>query len=292
MLSQTSKARIIQAGLMPYGSLLEDRSVIAVRGTDARSFLQGLISNDMEECAPSKGIYAALLTPQGKILFEFFVVEHEDRFLIDCAAARAGDLVKRLAFYRLRAKVDITPAQELKVAAVWNGAPQTMAAIAAFADPRLPTLGVRLIGPLPLVQNALADMRNGDYRAHLLDLGVPDSADVPPDTVFALDAGFEELGAIDFRKGCYVGQEVTARMKHRASARRRFLIAQVDGDLPPPGTKLEASGREVGLLATGLNGRALALVRLDRVDEATSGGGDISAMGQKVRLQRPSWLQP
>ena len=178
------------------------------------------------------------------------------------------------------------------MAAVWDGTLPTTPDVAAFADPRLPALGVRLIGPLPQLQGAIANIQAGDYRSHLLDLGVPDSADVPPDTVFALDAGFEELGAVDFRKGCYVGQEVTARMKHRASARRRFLVAQVDGDLPPPGTKLEASGREVGLLATGLNGRALALVRLDRVDEAASAGDDISAMGQKVRLERPSWLQP
>ena len=277
---------------MPYASLLEDRSVIAVKGAEARSFLQGLISNDMEDCAPGKGIYAALLTPQGKILFEFFVTELEDRFLVDCATARAPDLVKRLTFYKLRAKVDIALATDLKVAAAWNGTPMTTSDLAAFADPRLPALGVRLIGPLPQLQGAIANIQAGDYRSHLLDLGVPDSADVPPDTVFALDAGFEELGAVDFRKGCYVGQEVTARMKHRASARRRFLVAQVDGDLPPPGTKLEASGREVGLLATGLNGRALALVRLDRVDEAASAGDDISAMGQKVRLERPSWLQP
>jgi folate-binding protein YgfZ len=278
---------------MPYASLLEDRSIIAVKGTEARSFLQGLISNDMEDCAPGKGIYAALLTPQGKILFEFLVTEHEDRFLIDCATARAPDLVKRLTFYKLRAKVDIALAPDLKVAAVWDGTSQTISdGVAAFADPRLPALGARLIGLLPQLQSVIAGVQAGDYRGHLLDLGVPDSADVPPDTVFALDAGFEELGAVDFRKGCYVGQEVTARMKHRASARRRFLVAQIDGDLPPPGTRLEASGREIGLLATGLNGRALALVRLDRVDEATSAGEDISAMGQKVRLQRPSWLQP
>jgi folate-binding protein YgfZ len=278
---------------MPYASLLEDRSVIAVKGTEARPFLQGLISNDMEDCAPGKGIYAALLTPQGKILFEFFVTEHEERFLIDCAAARAADLAKRLTFYKLRAKVDIALAPDLKVAAVWDGNPHaTTDGVAAFADPRLPSLGARLIGPLPQLQSTVADMQNSDYRSHLLDLGVPDSADVPPDTVFALDAGFEELGAVDFRKGCYVGQEVTARMKHRASARRRFLVAQVEGDLPPPGTKLEASGREVGTLATGANGRALALVRLDRVDDATSTGEDISVMGQKVRLHRPSWLQP
>ena len=276
---------------MPHASLLEDRSVIAVKGTEARSFLQGLVSNDMDDCAPGKGIYAALLTPQGKILFEFFVIEHEARFLIDCAQTRATDLVKRLTFYRLRAKVDIALAPELEVAAVWDGTPRAAAPTAAvFADPRMPSLGVRMIGPLPDLQSTIGGLA-GDYRNHLLNFGVPNSADVPPDTVFALDAGFEELGAVDFRKGCYVGQEVTSRMKHRASARRRFLIAEVDGDLPQPGTKLEASGREVGTLATGIDGRALALVRLDRLEETASAGEDITAMGRRVSLKRPPWLQ-
>jgi folate-binding protein YgfZ len=255
--------------------------------------LQGLISNDMEQCAPGRGIYAALLTPQGKILFEFFVVEHEDRFLLDCAAARAADLIKRLTFYRLRAKVDIALAGELRVAGLWNEKPQATddAGVAVFPDPRLPALGLRLIGPLARVQSAIGGVEPSDYRAHRLRLGVPDSGDLPPDTVFALDAGFEELAGVDFRKGCYVGQEVTSRMKHRASARRRLLIAEIDGDLPPAGTKLEASGREVGTLATGADGRALALVRLDRVEEASTAGDDITAMGRKVTLQRPSWLQ-
>jgi folate-binding protein YgfZ len=278
---------------MPYASLLEDRSVISVKGPEARSFLQGLISNDMEACGPGRAIYAALLTPQGKILFEFFVTEQDGRFLVDCATSRVSDLTKRLTFYRLRAKIDIALAADLKVAALWNHAPQAPAAddIAAYPDPRLSALGLRLIGPLPLLQSAIASARASDYRARVLALGVPDSADVPPDTVFALDAGFEELGGVDFKKGCYVGQEVTARMKHRASARRRFLIADIEGDLPPPGTKLEASGREVGSLATGLNGRALALVRLDRVEEAASTGETITAMGRKVSLLRPAWLQ-
>jgi folate-binding protein YgfZ len=273
-------------------SILQDRAVISIKGTEARSFLQGLVSNDMDACVPGRGIYAALLTPQGKILFEFFVTEYGDRFLLDCAAARAAELVKRLTFYRLRAKIEIAAAPELKVAAIWDGAPPSVSdGIAAFADPRLPALGVRLIGPLPSVQSATAGAQAGDYRSHLLRLGVPDSGDLPPDSVFALDAGFEELRGVDFRKGCYVGQEVTSRMKHRASARRRFLIADIEGDLPPPGTKLEAAGREVGTLATGADGRALALVRLDRVEEANNAGDDITAMGLKVSLQRPSWLQ-
>ena len=277
---------------MPSASLLDDRSVISIRGADARSFLQGLVSNDMANCAVGRAVYAALLTPQGKILFEFFIVEHEDSFLLDCAAVRLPDLSKRLGFYKLRAKVEIAPAPELKVAAIWGGGQSDhQADFAAFADPRLPELGFRMIGPGQLVQQAISALRKGDYRGHRLRLGVPDSSDLPPDSVFALDAGLEELNGVDFRKGCYVGQEVTARMKHRASARRRFLIADADGELPAPGTKLEAAGREVGTLATGANGRALALVRLDRVEEARAAGAEIAADGRKMSLERPPWLQ-
>ena len=278
---------------MAYASLLDERAVITVKGPESRSFLQGLISNDMDHCGPGKGIYAALLTPQGKILFEFFVAEDEGRLLLECAAARAGDLMKRLTFYRLRAKVDLALASDLKVAAVWDGTAQSGSAGGAvsFADPRLPALGMRLIGPVSSVEAAIAGIPRGNYRAHVLRLGVPDSADLLPDSVFALDAGLEELSGVDFKKGCYVGQEVTSRMKHRASARRRFLIADIDGDLPPAGTKLEASGREVGALATGADSRALALVRLDRVEEARIAGASITAMGRNVRLHAPAWLQ-
>jgi folate-binding protein YgfZ len=278
---------------MPYASLLDERAVIAIKGPDARSFLQGLISNDMEECAPGRGLYAALLTPQGKILFEFLVTGSEQGFLIDCAAARSGDLVKRLTFYRLRAKLDIALASDLAVAALWDGERQAAhpPGLVSFPDPRLPALGARVIGRLQAIQDAIAALPAGGYREHRLRLGIPDSADLPPDSVFALDAGLEELNGVDFKKGCYVGQEVTARMKHRASARRRFLIADIDGDLPPPGTKLEASGREIGALATGANRRALALVRLDRVDEATNAGASITALGRNVSLHKPAWLR-
>jgi tRNA-modifying protein YgfZ len=275
---------------MVQASVLSDRSVIAVGGAEARSFLQGLISNDMENCAPGRAIYSALLTPQGKVLYEFLITESEGRFLLDCATARAAELVKRLIFYRLRAKIDIAPA-DLAVAAAWDNEPAIYSDVVVFPDPRLPALGLRMIATRPQLQRIVDEAEAGDYQAHRLRLGVPDSADLPPDTVFALDAGFEELGGVDFKKGCYVGQEVTARMKHRASARRRFLIAEFEGELPPPGTKLEAAGRDLGNFATGMQGHALALVRLDRLEEAREAGAPITAAGRLVNLQKPSWLQ-
>ena len=278
---------------MVYASILENRAVVALAGAEARDFLQGLITNDMEACGGGRAIYAALLTPQGKILFDFFVVPHgENRWLIDCAGSRASDLIKRLTLYRLRAKVDIAGRPDLAVAALWNGG----GAIAAqgdavlFPDPRLRELGFRMIGSKTALGEATRNVTPGDYDAHRLKLGVPDSPDLPSDQVFALDAGFEELMGVSFKKGCYVGQEVTARMKHRASARKRFLIADIPGEIPF-GTPLEAGGRELGTLASGKDGHALALVRLDRLQDAEGKRAPIIAGESEVILRRPGWLK-
>ncbi|HXJ00271.1 MAG TPA: hypothetical protein VNH44_03555 [Micropepsaceae bacterium] len=278
---------------MIHASILEDRAVLALSGAETRDFLQGLITNDMSAGADGRAIYAALLTPQGKVLFDFLVIPNgEDRLLIDCAAARAADLAKRLSIYRLRAKVDIAPRPELAVAALWGDsvAADIPHGIGAFADPRHPGLGLRAIAPRDVLARALSDIATGDYQAHRLALGVPDSADLPPDSVFALDAGLEELNGVSFKKGCYIGQEVTARMKHRATARRRFVLVEYAGELLAAGTSLESEGRELGTLASGMNGKALALVRLDRLAEAEAKHAPILAGGVAVRLKKPGWF--
>jgi len=270
-------------------ALLADRSVISVAGPESRSFLQGLISNDIEESAPGRGIYATLLTPQGKILFDFFVADSGNGFLLDCAAMRQADLLKRLALYRLRSKVEIAARPDLAVAAVWKEQPA--ASVASYPDPRHGELGTRLVGPRAELEQSISSYEVGDYDAHRLTLGIPDSADLPPDAVFALDAGLEELKGVSFKKGCYIGQEVTARMKHRATARRRFVIAETDGELPAPETAIIAAQRELGMMATGKNSRALALVRLDRLAEAEELGHPIAAGGRRINLRRPRWLE-
>jgi folate-binding protein YgfZ len=278
---------------MIQASLLEDRAVLALGGAEAGDFLQGLITNDMASCADGRAIYATLLTPQGKILFDFFVVaDSKDQLLIDCAAAHAADLTKRLKLYRLRAKVEIASRPELAVAALWGDgdASKIFHEIVRFADPRQPALGQRMIAERDVLARAVSGFPLGDYHAHRLALGIPDSADLTPDSVFALDAGLEELNGVSFRKGCYIGQEVTARMKHRASARRRFLIAEVEGALPPAGTPLESGSREIGVLATGIDSRALALVRLDRLAEAQSTHAPIVAGTHSITLRMPGWF--
>src|SRR5438105_224684 len=275
---------------MGNSAILSDRAIVVVEGTEARNFLQGLITNDIARCSPGNGVYAALLTPQGKILFDFFIIQDGQQFLLDCAAATAASLVKRLGLYRLRAKVQIAPRPDLSVAAVWHEPlPASFQGLIAYSDPRLAALGIRLVGGPQQIEAATASVPRGDYDSFRLSLGIPDSADLPPDQVFALDAALEELDGVSFTKGCYVGQEVTARMKHRATARRRFY--RVDGNaLPPPGTAIEAQGREIGRVASSQNEHGLALVRLDRLAEAEAGHARIEAAGIPVRLSKPDWL--
>lgn len=279
---------------MAYASILDDRAVLVLNGPEARDFLQGLVTNDLSTCTEKCALYAALLTPQGKILFDFFIVpDGESRFLIDCAAARAADLTKRLSMYKLRAKVDISAQPQLAVGAAWETdgtVPQMPAGAVSVPDPRLPSLGLRVIAGRDVLARAFGGFSQGNYTEHRLNLGVPDSADLPPDSVFPLDAGLEELNGVSFKKGCYVGQEVTARMKHRATARRRFVLVQSAGALPPAGTPVESEGREIGTLASGEANRALALLRLDRLAEAQAAQAPITAAGQSLAVHKADWL--
>jgi folate-binding protein YgfZ len=271
-------------------AILSSRAIVAVNGPGARDFLQGLITNDIASCGPGRGIYAALLTPQGKILFDFFIAQKDEQYLLDCGATAATDLVRRLNFYRLRAKVQISQSSELSVAVVW-GEPLSLQSnnIIQFADPRLPSLGMRLIGPPQQLTAAVASIPRGDYECFRISLGIADSADLPADQIFALDAALEELHGVSFSKGCYVGQEVTARMKHRATARRRFYIVEGKPQ-PAPGTVIRADGRELGRMATGTKSRGVALVRLDRLAEAEAANARIEADTIPVVLRKPDWL--
>jgi hypothetical protein len=264
---------------------LEDRAVIAVTGPEARSFLQGLITNDIERLAPGTGVYAALLTPQGKILFDFFLVEGDGAILIDCLAASRDALLKRLSMYKLRAKVTLEPRDQLAVLAEWAGGHAKYAI--AYPDPRVAALGTRAI-----VANG--EMRVGllpalAYHAHRVALGIPEAADFGSDKMFALDADLDELHAVDFQKGCYIGQELTARMKHRGTARKR-LLAFAGAPLPAPETAVRAGDKDIGEITATYGDRGFALIRLDRLDEAQ--GAPVSAGSSVVELIKPSWLFP
>jgi folate-binding protein YgfZ len=266
---------------------LDDRALIALSGPEARGFLQGLITNDIERLAPGKALYAALLTPQGKILFDFLIAEGDGAILLDCAADARDALLKRLKMYRLRAKVEIEARDQLAVLVGLTGRHAQYGI--TFADPRLDALGHRTIGARAEMPES-ADDGSSQYRAHRLDLGVPEGADFGQDKMFALDAGLDELHAVSFDKGCYVGQELTARMKHRGTARKRLLpVKSLDGSaLPQSDTPLKAAGRDIGEITSVYGARGFALVRLDRLEDA--GAADIDAGGVPVGVIKPSWL--
>src|ERR1051326_22633 len=252
--------------------LLEDRALIAISGGEAKTFLQGLITNDVQALAPGKAIYAALLTPQGKILFDFFVVERDESLLLDCWLPARESLLKRLLMYRLRAKLDIVPRDDLSIVGAWGGDLRSLDEELCL-DPRVPGLGFRGIGhggSNPVGYNAL------DYQGHRLSLGVPEGEDFGQDKMFALDAGLEELNGVSFDKGCYVGQELTARMKHRGTARKRLLVVEsIEGAaLPPPDTVVRAGGRELGTITSAYGFRGFALVRPGPLGESRGEAGD------------------
>ncbi|HEY2071536.1 MAG TPA: hypothetical protein VGG48_18395 [Rhizomicrobium sp.] len=255
---------------------LDDRAVIALFGPDARSLLQGLITNDVDTIAPGMGLYAALLTPQGKILYDFLLTEGDGAILIDCLATARDVLLKRLRMYRLRAKVEIEARDQL---AVFVG----LDAGNSFADPRHPGLGRRSISARQEMPQDVSPA--SAYHAHRLDLGIPEGDDFGQDKIFALDGGLDELHAVSFTKGCYVGQELTARMKHRGTARKRLL--PIEGDGLQPGAALKAR-LEIGSITTVYGHRGFALVRLDRLAEA--GDAAIESGGATVRVIKPSWI--
>jgi folate-binding protein YgfZ len=277
-----------------HASLLEGRAVLRVGGPDAGKFLQGLITNDIGKAHDSAAIHAGLLSPQGKILFDFFVVPDGDGFLIDVALATADDLLKRLGFYRLRAQVEIEAKPESRVAAAWGGTPRPLTGAVVFADPRLPELGQRMILPKA---TAIADLDcvaapEGDYDSLRITLGVPEGGrDYAFGDAFPHEALFDQLNGVDFAKGCYVGQEVVSRMEHRGTARKRIVPVVGEAQLPASGTSVKADGAVIGALGSVCGDAGLALIRLDRAEQALAGGKQISAGGVAVTLRRPSFAR-
>lgn len=256
-------------------SILPERGVLRVGGPEARSFLQNLITNNVDLVDGTRAIYAGLLTPQGKFLFDFFISQEpkSDALLLDCDGARAADLVKRLTFYKLRADVTIEDlSDKLEVMAIWGGD----APVDALPDPRLPIMGARLIAANPSVAQAEA-ATPADYHAHRIANGVGDAAsDFEPDRSFPLEVNFEEMNGVDFQKGCFIGQEVTSRTKRRGSVRKRLVPCDVVGESPKPHDAIRSVGREVGTVFSvdAAGERVLALIRLDFLNGAPLEIGD------------------
>ncbi|MGX1197090.1 CAF17-like 4Fe-4S cluster assembly/insertion protein YgfZ [Parvibaculum sp. MBR-TMA-1.3b-4.2] len=267
-------------------AILPERGVLRLSGPDMRAFLQGLVTNNVESAGPGEAIYSALLTPQGKFLFDFFIVEDaEGCFLLDCEAERAAALAKRLTMYKLRAKVEIEDLTESHcVAALWDGEAAATAPDEGtlFPDPRLAALGTRAILPREDVAGFIASIGAEEatpeaWHRHRILLGVGDATyDFEAEKSFPLELNLDELHGIDFKKGCYVGQEVTSRTKRRGSVRKRLLPCAVKGAMPAPGTPVKAGTREVGTVFSGdrKTGRVLALLRLDLLSGQTLDAND------------------
>ncbi|HBM57890.1 MAG TPA: folate-binding protein YgfZ [Citreicella sp.] len=237
--------------------MTEDRTVLRVSGPEAAEFLQGLVTNDVAQLKHGL-VYAAMLTAQGKYRADFFLVPQQDgSVLLDVAAALAEDLTRALSLYKLRAKVTLEPT-EITVSQGTGPAPE-----GAFADPRHPSLGWRGYDGQP--------SQPADWDALRVAACVPQSGvELTPDT-FILEAGFERLGGVDFRKGCYVGQEVTARMKHKTELRKGLALVEVQGSAPV-GTEIMAGEKVAGTLYTQANGQGIAYLRFDRAEgEMTAG---------------------
>ena len=251
---------------------LPGRGVIEVGGEDRVSFLQGLVSNDVADTAPGRAVWAAFLTPQGKWLADFFVFADGDRLLLDVERAQIAMLVPRLSRYRLRAKVTVAAVEAYRVYAGWgrgsdpdtNIAHLTTGGVPAITtpDPRLPNAGWRIVAKEPIPTNATA----GDYDAHRLSLGLPDgSRDMESEKSILLEAGFDELQGVSWSKGCYMGQELTARTKYRALIKRRLVPVTIEGPSPAPGTPLFKDGVNVGTMRSSHDKTGLAVIRLDAI---------------------------
>jgi hypothetical protein len=286
--------------------LLDDRGILAVSGPDRRPFLQGLVSNDVDKVSPTAARYAALLTAQGKYLHDFIMVEAGESIWLDAEAARLGDLKRRLSMYRLRAKVSLDERSDLCVAAIFGvdapaalgllnepGVARPFGSGVVFVDPRLATLGARAILPrerarAELADAGIAETRLDSYDRLRLSLGIPDgSRDLVLEKSILLEAGFDELNGVDWQKGCYIGQELTARTKYRGLVKRRLMPVEIEGPPPVPGTIVTMDGREVGEMRSSRDRLGLALLRIGPVRE-----GKVLAAGDTTLVAlRPAWMR-
>lgn len=259
---------------------LDDRAVIAISGPDAATLLQNVLTTDVPRVRAAGLGYGALLTPQGKIVADLLLHRLDDGFAADIRAEAAEDFVKRLRLYRLRSKVTIEPAPDLAVFVRWDGGEGT-------ADPRLAALGRRWVAPK---ESVAADAAPDDYHSHRIGLTIPEGGlDFAFGDTFPHDAAMDSLCGVAFEKGCYIGQEVVSRMRHRGTARRRVVAVAGDSALPQPGTPILAGDRDLGRLGTSDGRRGIGIARLDRLRAAQDAGAAIRAGGVAVTIALPGW---
>ena len=271
-------------------TLLRDRSIISVSGEDAESLLNRLFTNSMLGMAGGTARYAALLSPQGKLLFDFLVYRSSDAFWLDCRSDQAADLAKKLNMFKLRAKATVQLRGDLGVVASWDAT--TMGTPGpAFRDPRHTELGDRFVAPLD--QLAWAGDDADAYNAHCIAMGVPQGGvDWAYGDTFVHDANLDLLHGVDFEKGCYVGQEVVSRVHHRSSARKRVVKIHFHGDPAAIGAELRAGTVQIGQVTSQAGREGLATVRTDRLQDAASAGLPVTADQTLVEITLPTASLP
>ena len=280
-------------------ALLPDRGVVKVAGDDARAFLHGLVSTNILTLAPGAARFCALLSPQGKIFADFIIVEAPARegggFFLDVPGDLANPLVDKLNLYKLRSRVVIENLSEvLGVLAAWDGAGTTAIGL-AYPDPRLAALGLRVMLPPHRAAGAASELgascvEASEYEAHRIALGIPrGGVDFKYGDAFPHESDMDQLGGVDFAKGCYVGQEVVSRMEHRGIARTRVLPIRYQGPAPQPGEPIMSRERQIGTMGSASGGHGLALLRIDRMADALKEGDLLLAAGIAVEPLRPDW---
>jgi tRNA-modifying protein YgfZ len=280
-------------------ALLRDRGAVKVAGDDARNFLHGLVSADILELGPGTARFAALLTPQGKIIADFLIVEAPapsgGGFFLDIPRSLAKPVVDKLNLYKLRARVMVEDLSEvLGILAAWDGTATTNTGL-RYADPRLSGLGLRVMLAPQRAAEAAAELgaalvNDSEYDSHRIALGIPKGGvDFNYSDAFPHEADMDQLGGVDFAKGCYVGQEVVSRMEHRGIARTRAVTVRYEGTAPAPGAAVTAGERQVGTMGSSADGHGVALLRLDRVADAFSRGERLVAGGVPLTPSKPGW---
>ncbi|CAN5285744.1 folate-binding protein YgfZ [soil metagenome] len=261
---------------------LDGRAVISVTGPEASPFLQNLVTADVADLREGQAVYAALLQPQGKILFDFFILRHEDGFLLDCVRARKADLLKRLMLYKLRSQVTLGDGND--EVGVSFAEPVGL----FYRDPRLRELGFRIIAEAGTLPRAPDEA----YRFGTIRYGIADSEDdIGSGALFPHEANLDQLGAVSFTKGCYIGQEVVSRMQHRGTARNRILPVHITGGAPTSGINVMAGTRIIGSLLSSRGSDALALLRIDRLKDAVEAGETLLTEGKPLRVRKPDWVR-
>jgi len=278
-------------------ALLADRGVVRVFGDDAGKLLQGIISNDMDLLAHHSAIHAGLLSPQGKILFEFFVLKEGAGFLLETAHDRTADLCRRLAMYKLRAQATISDASaDFRVLVVWPPpGSESDGQGTAFVDPRLPALGLRVLAKEAMARKvfpAANEVAPEAWHRHRIALGVPEAGkDYALGNAFPHEANFDLLHGVSFTKGCFVGQEVVSRMHNRAGVRKRVVPIEGSGPLAP-GAEITAAAAVIGTVGSAAGEQGLAMLRLDRAAEAQAKGLRLEVAGVPIVLRRADFFRP